>query len=236
MSDELIRRDDVLKWACDSDLDLAARKADCQCHPHPPRRDGRADAVLDAAHKYLLEQYGASPLAHPIDRARILAALEPVDAGQKPLRTVALSAPPVRYCPICDIADCATHKPDPSTTPSADPKDRKIKNLRIALKNMTSSNQRWRNAAKGAHRGLNRVAQDGFPPTERGAMERRIIEQRKQIDALLAKAADPLSDPRVKALLDTLSFVANIDTVDWLEVTDARQMARDALRQFGGEA
>lgn len=35
-----------------------------------------ADAVLDAAHRYLLEQYGASPLAHPIDRARILAALE----------------------------------------------------------------------------------------------------------------------------------------------------------------
>lgn len=38
------------------------------------------DAVLDAAHEYLTQQYGASPLCHPIDRARIFAALEPVAA------------------------------------------------------------------------------------------------------------------------------------------------------------
>jgi len=36
-------------------------------------RDARVRAeVLDAAHKYLCDQYGNSPLGHPIDRKRIL--------------------------------------------------------------------------------------------------------------------------------------------------------------------
>ena len=51
-----------------------------------PARGVGADAVLDAAHAYLVQQYGHSALAHPIDRARILAALEPAlaptDAAQ----------------------------------------------------------------------------------------------------------------------------------------------------------
>jgi hypothetical protein len=38
--------------------------------------------VLDAAAAYLKEQYGASHgLDHPVDRARILAALRPTDTG-----------------------------------------------------------------------------------------------------------------------------------------------------------
>ena len=42
-----------------------------------PARGVEVDAVLDAAHSYLMEQYGSSPLGHPADRARIRAALEP---------------------------------------------------------------------------------------------------------------------------------------------------------------
>lgn len=34
------------------------------------------EATLDAAHAYLVEQYGSSPLAHPVDRSRVLAKLE----------------------------------------------------------------------------------------------------------------------------------------------------------------
>lgn len=58
--------------------------------------------------------------------ARILDALTPtsVDASQpadpavNAPKTVVLQSQPVRYCPICDIADCATHRePVAVTTP-----------------------------------------------------------------------------------------------------------------------
>jgi hypothetical protein len=41
--------------------------------------------VLDAAAAYLKDQYGAShgPLYHPVDRARIIAALRPTDTGRE---------------------------------------------------------------------------------------------------------------------------------------------------------
>jgi hypothetical protein len=40
--------------------------------------------VLDAAAAYLKEQYGASyGLDHPVDRARIIAALRPTDTGRE---------------------------------------------------------------------------------------------------------------------------------------------------------
>ena len=75
---DLIRREDALAAAphcsmCDWDKSISAL----------PAVTVGADAVLEAAHKYLLEQYGASPLAHPTDRARILAALEPVAAPRR---------------------------------------------------------------------------------------------------------------------------------------------------------
>jgi hypothetical protein len=38
--------------------------------------------VLDAAHDYLVEQYGSSPLKHPIDRARIMAAIDAPDVAE----------------------------------------------------------------------------------------------------------------------------------------------------------
>ena len=47
----------------------------------PARGEHGVDAVLDAAHDYLMEQYGYSPLKHPTDRALILAALSPTDAA-----------------------------------------------------------------------------------------------------------------------------------------------------------
>ena len=34
------------------------------------------ETTLDAAHAYLVEQYGSSPLSHPIDRSRILAKIK----------------------------------------------------------------------------------------------------------------------------------------------------------------
>lgn len=34
------------------------------------------EVTLDPAHQYLMQQYGQSPLNHPIDRARILALLD----------------------------------------------------------------------------------------------------------------------------------------------------------------
>ena len=41
---------------------------------------GVVDATLDAAHEYLVAVYGHSPLAHPVDRARINA----IRTGAKP--------------------------------------------------------------------------------------------------------------------------------------------------------
>lgn len=42
------------------------------------------DAILDAAHDYLVQQYGYSPLKHPVDRARIMAALALAPAQPAP--------------------------------------------------------------------------------------------------------------------------------------------------------
>lgn len=36
-----------------------------------------------------------------------------------PAVTVPVVSQPVRYCPICDIADCATHRPEPAPDPAA---------------------------------------------------------------------------------------------------------------------
>lgn len=36
----------------------------------------KPEDVLDATHEYLTKVYGSSPLAHPVDRRRILSALE----------------------------------------------------------------------------------------------------------------------------------------------------------------
>lgn len=36
-----------------------------------------------------------------------------------PAVTVSVVSQPVRYCPICDIADCATHRPEPAPDPAA---------------------------------------------------------------------------------------------------------------------
>lgn len=53
-------------------------------HPYPrsstiytigPAPTVKPEDVLDAAHDYLIANYGSSPLAHPVDRARILSAL-----------------------------------------------------------------------------------------------------------------------------------------------------------------
>lgn len=40
-----------------------------------------AEAVLDAANKYMLTQYGNGALGHPVDRQRILASLSPPAGG-----------------------------------------------------------------------------------------------------------------------------------------------------------
>lgn len=34
------------------------------------------EKALDASHEYMMNQYGSSPLAHPVDRKRILAFIE----------------------------------------------------------------------------------------------------------------------------------------------------------------
>lgn len=171
MSDELIRKSDVLKWVCDSDLDLAARKA-----------------IASAIRTLPSVTVAVKPLVW-----------EP-SAINKPWHSA--KAPWGWYYAQWD---------DETQAWFASLEMGEVEAPIILSPSDVPSIQ----AAKAA-------AQADY--------EARILA------ALEPVASDPLSDPRVKALLDTLSFVANIDTVDWLEVTDARQMARDALRQFGGEA
>ena len=70
-----------------------------------PARGVGADAVLDAAHAYLVQQYGHSALAHPIDRARILAALEPAPTDAAQVREAALREA-AEACRYDDAHDC----------------------------------------------------------------------------------------------------------------------------------
>lgn len=72
MSDELIRREDVLKWVCDSDLDLAARKQIANAV--------RALPAVTVGGPCTWPSCGHTAKGQCQSPARILAALEPVAA------------------------------------------------------------------------------------------------------------------------------------------------------------
>ncbi len=67
-----------------SSLAVARNAVDCGWRPPAPVVPVGVSEVLDAAAAYLKEQYGASHgLDHPVDRARIIAALRPTDTGRE---------------------------------------------------------------------------------------------------------------------------------------------------------
>jgi hypothetical protein len=67
-----------------SSLAVARNAVDCGWRPPAPVVPVGVGEVLDAAAAYLKDQYGASHgLDHPVDRARIIAALRHTDTGRE---------------------------------------------------------------------------------------------------------------------------------------------------------